>query len=78
MVYALGVSDTVVFCKGDIVMHYGGESPDAVESHYPGFTGTYMLGSVQGEIKDLDTDVRSECTYIGWCMLAFYQYTHKS
>ena len=27
-----------------------------MESHYPGFTGTYILGSVQGEIKDLDMD----------------------
>ena len=70
-VYALGVPGTVVFRKGDIVMYCGGESPDDVESRYPGFTGTYVLGSVQGQIKDLDTDEMFEAdvpTSDGACM----------
>ena len=69
-VYALGVPGTVVFRKGDIVMYYGGESPNDVESHYPGFTGTYVLGSVQGQIKDLDTDEMHRMVHV--CVLSVH------
>ena len=53
--YALGIPGTIAFRKGEIVMYYGGETSEDVETRYPGFTGIYVLGGVQGQIKDVDT-----------------------